>query len=45
MLATDSMQCENISSLIRVSLCQEPPVYERHSTQYYTAEPEDSLWK
>jgi len=43
--ATDSMEWTNISSVIGVSLAQDPSVYERHCTQYYTAEPADSIWK
>jgi len=35
----DNMDCANSSSLIRVSLGQEPSVYEQHSAQYCTAEP------
>jgi len=45
MLATHNMQWTNINSLITVSLDQAPSVYEPHSTQYCTAEPEDSIWK
>jgi len=45
MLAKVYVVWGNISSAIRVSLLQAPSVYEQHSTQYCTAEPEDSVGK
>jgi hypothetical protein len=43
MLTAENIQWTNISSHITVSLAQEPSIYELHSTQYYTAEPADSI--
>ena len=44
MHATVNMECAIISSVIGVSLDQEPSALERRSTQYCTADPEVSIW-